>query len=61
MCMGRTDGQTKRWTDRVLYYYIDNYSYSYGTCDVTYRVIQDKLENCRWLFETENNRWGSKT
>ena len=27
----------------------------------TYRVIQDKLENCRRLFETVNNRWCSKT
>ena len=23
MCLGRTDGQTKRWTDRDLHYYID--------------------------------------
>ena len=23
MCLGRTDGQTKRWTDRGSHYYID--------------------------------------
>ena len=35
--------------------------YKYVTLILNYRVIQDKLDETKQLFQTENNQWSSKT